>query len=101
LGHREQAAERYRQVIEMDRSFVDAWNNLGNVLAELEDHGEAIEALQTVLRLDPGFADAHYNLADVLEQAGRHRDAARHWRAFLQRESHGPWPDYARPTMQA
>jgi Flp pilus assembly protein TadD len=35
LGHNEAATERYRQVVELDPEYAEAWNNLGLCLAEL------------------------------------------------------------------
>jgi Flp pilus assembly protein TadD len=36
LGRRDEAVELYRQPAEMAPAFVDAWNNLGVLLAEME-----------------------------------------------------------------
>jgi tetratricopeptide (TPR) repeat protein len=101
LGRKQQAAERYRQAVEIEPGLVEAWNNLGNVLADLGEYLDAADALETALRLDRSYADAHYNLADVLEQAGRGREAAGHWRAYLQNQPHGLWSDHARRRLEA
>jgi hypothetical protein len=34
LGQHGQAAERYRQAVELDHNFVEAWSNLGNILLD-------------------------------------------------------------------
>ncbi|TMQ31886.1 MAG: tetratricopeptide repeat protein [Planctomycetota bacterium] len=80
--------------------FVDAWNNLGNVLAELGEADEAVEALEKALELDPDYGDAHYNLADVLDSQGRKEQAAEHWRSYLRQQPVGPWSDYARRRLR-
>jgi tetratricopeptide (TPR) repeat protein len=101
LGRREQAAERYRQVLELDAEFVEAWNNLGNVLTELGETEEAISALERALHCDPHYADAHYNLAGVLDQSGRGAEAVEHWRAYLARDHVSRWADHARRRLRA
>src|SRR5262249_2831787 len=35
MGHKEQAAERLQQAVEIDPRIAEAWNNLGNVLSDL------------------------------------------------------------------
>ena len=100
LGHKAQAAERFRQALELDQDFVDAWNNLGNVLAELGEADEAVEALEKALELDPDYGDAHYNLADVLDSQGRKEQAAEHWRSYLRQQPVGPWSDHARRRLR-
>jgi Flp pilus assembly protein TadD len=70
-GQKEQAVERYRQSVEVDPTFAEAWNNLGPALCELGQRDDAVRAYRQVLLLAPGFADVHYNLADVLEELGR------------------------------
>ena len=101
LGRKAQAAERYRQALELDHSFVEAWNNLGTVLAELGDNEESEQSFEEVLRLDPQYADAHYNLADLLDRTGRKHQAIEHFRAYLQHDSVGPWSDHARRRLRS
>ena len=96
-GKHLQALERYLQVVELDPRHVDAWNNLGVVLGDLERHEMAVEAFREALKLDPQSSRAHYNLADALETLGQAPRALEHWRAYL-KLSPGPdiWSDHAR-----
>jgi tetratricopeptide (TPR) repeat protein len=77
LGHAEAAAERYRQVIELDPQYAAAWNNLGLSLAETGNGDEAIEACRRAVAIDGQSVDALFNLADALHETGdtqrRHR----------------------------
>jgi len=98
-GHKAQAAERFRQAVELDSSFAAAWNNLGNVLADLAQLDDAIAAFRQALKQQPAYADAHYNLADALEQAGWPADARTHWQAYVQLEPMGQWARYARRRL--
>ena len=75
-GERDRAAERYRQVIELDAARADAWNNLGDLLAESGDVDAAIDAFAHAIALAPDDAAAHYNLGDTLDAIGQ-RDVAR------------------------
>jgi tetratricopeptide (TPR) repeat protein len=101
LGHREQAVERFRQVVELAPRFVEAWNNVGIVLCELGQYEEAVTALMTVLEIDPNYADAHYSLGDILEQIGRRGEALKHWQAYLNHDNASRWADYARTRIKA
>lgn len=99
-GKHLQALERYLQVVELDPRHVDAWNNLGVVLAELERHEMAAEAFREALKVDGRSSRAHYNLADALETVGQEARAREHWQAYL-RLAPGPdiWADHARQRL--
>jgi tetratricopeptide (TPR) repeat protein len=86
-GEHERAIERYMQTIEIDPGYVDAWNNLGVLLAETGKRAEACVAFEGALVGNPADARAHYNLADTLEELGRADLAAAHWRAYLSGDS--------------
>jgi predicted CXXCH cytochrome family protein len=65
------AAERsYLQTLELDPAFVQAENNLGNLLAESGRTHEAIEHYRRALKLDARFADVHLNLGLTLRGLG-------------------------------
>ncbi|MCA0044043.1 tetratricopeptide repeat protein [Celeribacter litoreus] len=54
LGRLGQAEQDLRLAIEMDETFVPAWNNLGVVLMEQGDYGEAERVFRTAFALDSG-----------------------------------------------
>jgi tetratricopeptide (TPR) repeat protein len=99
LGEVKGAAERFRQAVELDRDFAEAWNNLGNVLTEVGDVAAAVEAYQRAVTIAPDYADARCHLADALEQQGRLSEARGHWFAYVRLGSHGEWTDYARSRL--
>jgi tetratricopeptide (TPR) repeat protein len=80
-------------------SYVEAWNNPGNVLAEMGRHNLAVSALRKALAIEPDYADAHYSLAEVLDEIGEHAAARPHWEAYLREEPVGEWADYARNKL--
>ncbi len=63
LGRLGQAEKQLREAIEEDASFAPAWNNLGVVLMEKGEYGEASRVFQTAFALDSGeSADIRDNL---------------------------------------
>lgn len=54
LGRLGQAEELLRRAIEADERFVPAWNNLGVVLMEQNNSGEARRVFETAFALDSG-----------------------------------------------
>ena len=54
LGRLGQAEDILRRAIEQDDSFPPAWNNLGVVLMERGEYGEASRVFQTAFALDSG-----------------------------------------------
>jgi tetratricopeptide (TPR) repeat protein len=83
MGERQQAVERYLQVVEMDSSHSDCWNNLGLCLEELGSIREAAGAFRRALQAAPDNWRARYNLADALDDLGEEEEARLHWREYL------------------
>ena len=54
LGRLGQAERMLRRAIEEDETFAAAWNNLGVVLMEQGEYGEAARTFQTAFALDSG-----------------------------------------------
>jgi tetratricopeptide (TPR) repeat protein len=54
LGRLGQAERNLRRALEVDETFVPAWNNLGVVLMEKGEYGEASRTFQTAFALDSG-----------------------------------------------
>lgn len=57
LGRLEQSESLLRQAVEEDPDFVPAWNNLGAVLMERGEYGEASRVFQKAFALDSGNSD--------------------------------------------
>ncbi|SPH24627.1 hypothetical protein DEA8626_03678 [Defluviimonas aquaemixtae] len=58
LGRLGQAERILRRAVEVDETFVPAWNNLGVVLMERGQIGEASRVFRTAFALDSGQSDA-------------------------------------------
>ncbi|MBM4077890.1 MAG: tetratricopeptide repeat protein, partial [Planctomycetes bacterium] len=93
------AIERYYMTVELDHDFLEAWNQLGCLLAETGRVTSAIEAFQVALDLHSDFPDAHFHIAELLERSGKRADAIEHWRHYLRYDQRGPWADIARQKL--
>jgi tetratricopeptide (TPR) repeat protein len=104
MGDLAAARERYLQAIEYDPQHVEAYLNLGCVLAELNAPDLAIAALQGALRLHADYADAHLHLAQLFDQQQRSVEAEWHWQQFARCSQADPWRELAeqrlRPTVE-
>ncbi|WP_127558403.1 tetratricopeptide repeat protein [Nioella ostreopsis] len=58
LGRLGQAEELLRRAVEVDPDFVPAWNNLGVVLMEQGEYGEARQVFRQAYALDSGESDS-------------------------------------------
>jgi tetratricopeptide (TPR) repeat protein len=74
-GRAEEAADLYRQAIQLDRGLVDAHVNRGNALRALNRPEDAKRAFSDALELRPDYASARFNLASVLVDLGRFAEA--------------------------
>jgi len=76
-GHREEAIAAYRGAVALKPDFADGWNNLGLLLEQDEQPGEARQALTRALDAQPGHGHARVNLARLLCASGERRQAHR------------------------
>jgi predicted CXXCH cytochrome family protein len=76
----EEAERQYRLALSLDREFLPAYFNLGNVLARRGRVGNAEEQFRAILAIDPQNGEAHYSLALLLVEHNRAPDALPHLR---------------------
>ena len=69
-GKLEEAIARYRQALEVDPLYVDAWHGLAMALSELGQHEGAIEAGKKLCELAPDDVLAHTSLSRFYQAAG-------------------------------
>ncbi len=53
IGDLDEAARRFRQVVEQDPQFQDGWHALGMALYKLDRYAEAIDAGKRAAEIDP------------------------------------------------
>jgi tetratricopeptide (TPR) repeat protein len=94
------AIERYYAAVEHDHDFIEAWTQLGCVLAEHGATTAAEEALRIALERHPDYPDAHFHLAQLLTRRESVDEARPHWAAYLRHDAHGPWAEIARQHLE-
>ncbi len=100
LRRKIEAADYYRQALRFDQDWHEAWNNLGVVLCDLRQCGEAARAFHKAISIAPVFADALYNLADCLDERGLADNAQPYWRKYLRFDAATEWGAYARSRLR-
>jgi Flp pilus assembly protein TadD len=58
LGRVGQAERKFREALDVDETFIPAWNNLGVALIERGEFGEARRVFELAFALDSGRSDA-------------------------------------------
>jgi tetratricopeptide (TPR) repeat protein len=100
VGRAEAALERYYAAVEADHNYLEAWMQIGTLLAARGELEPALDALRLALSVHADYPDAHWHAADVLLQLGRAEEAAAHWRSYLKFDTRGPWADEARQRLE-
>lgn len=99
-GDLAQAIDLYRQAIDIDSNFGQAYGNLGLAHGKAGHTAEAIWANRKAIALASGptaatvRAGAHYNIARLYEAAGQYADALQQYQA-ARREKANPVYDKA------
>ena len=60
------AIQAYQKVIELDPTYVEAYNNLGIVYQDIGDFDKALEAYQKAIDVNPQYEKAYNNLGILL-----------------------------------
>jgi uncharacterized protein YfaP (DUF2135 family) len=92
-GNIEAATEYYRQAIDVDSNFGQAYSNLGLAYQKLNRTSEAIWANRKAIALAHGSsaatvrASSYYNIAKIYEAAGQYQDALTQYQAAKNEKS--------------
>ena len=78
------AIDAYRRALRQRPEWVEAWVNLGRLLAESDDPSGARECFESALALDPADATALYNLGVVAQDTGCVDEAIAHYGRALE-----------------
>lgn len=73
----------YRQAINIQPKFADAYSNMGNTLRELKDITGALVCFKKAIEINPTFADAHCNLASIYKDMGNITEAIHYYKNAL------------------
>jgi tetratricopeptide (TPR) repeat protein len=84
LNRTEDAESAYRNALEFDPAYVNAWNNLGNVLNSQRRYLEAENAYRQALELAPDDVGVWKNLGKMLNPQNRYPEAEAAYRKALE-----------------
>lgn len=88
----QEAIEDYRKAIELDPTYADAYNNLGNALRSANQGAEAIQNYQKAIDLDPNHVDAYNGMGNMMLENRRIDDAIANYQKAIEID-----PTYAIP----
>ncbi|HTU24958.1 MAG TPA: tetratricopeptide repeat-containing glycosyltransferase family protein [Pirellulales bacterium] len=74
-GRLAEAAAAYREIVALRPDYAEAHNNLGIVLSQLGDFGQARLHFERTAALRPDYAEVHNNLGSVALHQGRLEEA--------------------------
>jgi tetratricopeptide (TPR) repeat protein len=83
-GDLPKAEATFRQLLALEPTNPEVWNELGSVCREQGKQAEAIAALERAVTLDPEFIQAHNALGIALLEAGRIGEASDRFERVLQ-----------------
>ena len=86
LGKREEALQKYQQVLQKNPGFIDAYLYRGGMYYEMEQWEDAEADFERALSLDPNNALAHYTLANVYKAQRKYSATVDQLEVFLQIE---------------
>ncbi len=70
-GKLDDAVSKYRQALDVDPNFADAWEGLSMALADQEQWEEAIEAAKKVVDIAPDEQLGYTNMSRIYQRAGK------------------------------
>jgi Flp pilus assembly protein TadD len=69
------AIQAYQKVIELDPTYIEAYNNLGIIYQEMGDMDKAFEAYQKSIEINPQYEKGYNNLGILYYLRGRNEEA--------------------------
>jgi Tfp pilus assembly protein PilF len=69
------AIQSYQKVIELDPTYIEAYNNLGIIYQEIGDFDRAFGAYQKSIEINPQYEKGHNNLGILFYLKGRNEEA--------------------------
>jgi Tfp pilus assembly protein PilF len=69
------AIQSYQKVIELDPTYIEAYNNLGIIYQEIGDFDRAFRAYQRSIEINPQYEKGHNNLGILFYLKGRNEEA--------------------------
>jgi tetratricopeptide (TPR) repeat protein len=98
LGQLDEAEAHYREALQWDPNYANAYFNLGNTLLARRKYLEAIAQFRKALTFSPEAASCHCNLGTALRLVDQIDEAIRHYREALRID---PQHEAARKNLEA
>jgi tetratricopeptide (TPR) repeat protein len=74
-GETLKAIQAYQKVIQLDPTYIEAYNNLGIIYQEINDFDRALGVFQRSIEINPQYEKGHNNLGILLYHNGRYEQA--------------------------
>jgi tetratricopeptide (TPR) repeat protein len=84
------ALNEYRTLVSMDSEDMDSYENICNILYNLEQYDEAIKLCSDVLKTHQDDPNMHFMLGRVMRKLGKYEKAIEEYDRALQSDPHGP-----------
>jgi type IV pilus biogenesis/stability protein PilW len=78
------AIQAYQKVIELDPTYVEAYNNLGIIYQDIGDFDKALEAYQKAIEVNPKYEKAYNNLGILYFLNNRYEESAEAFQKALE-----------------
>lgn len=75
MGKSEEALQKVRKSLEMNKSISSSWDTLGSILVQLGRYDEARKAIEKCLEIDPDNTSARITLIELTDLEGDSRKA--------------------------
>ena len=90
----QEAAEKFREILEMDEQFVPAYVNLGIAHFNRQDYNSALRFLRRAIELEPDEAHAHYVQGLIYRNQDRVEEAINGFLKVSQQDPDDPSTNY-------
>ncbi|NET28212.1 glycosyltransferase family 41 protein [Okeania sp. SIO1I7] len=86
----EQAIASYQQAIKLDTNFIDAYNNLGNILKTKGEFEQAETIYRQAISINPNHWGSYLNLGNLMLEQNRAEEAIANYEKALQINPQNP-----------
>lgn len=84
LGFREMAKKKYKEAIEIDENFENAYYGLAVVYDEEEDYKRARKYYKKAIEINPNYDKAYFFLANILDEEGFKEEAIENYKKVIE-----------------
>ena len=74
-GDLDKAIDNYKEAININPNYAEAYNNLGSALRGKLELNDSINSFKRAIQLKPSYVDAYSNMGEALQANGRFKEA--------------------------